>query len=59
MSRRPVRPRPMQLELFRSRPSTPDWQRLPMDVRHKAVPLLARLLRAYCLARRAKEKSDE
>jgi len=49
----------MQLELFRSRPSTPDWQRLPMDVRHKAVPLLARLLRAYCLARRAKEKSDE
>ena len=40
-----------------ARPSTPNWQRLPMDVRHKAVPLLARLLRAH-LARRLREGDE-
>ena len=34
-----------QLDLFRVAPTIPDWERLPSDVRHKAVALLARLLR--------------
>ena len=34
-----------QLDLFRAPPTIPDWERLPSDVRHKAVALMARLLR--------------
>jgi hypothetical protein len=34
-----------QLDLFRAPPTIPDWERLPPDVRHKAVTLLARMLR--------------
>jgi hypothetical protein len=34
-----------QLDLFRVPPTIPDWERLPPDVRHGAVTLLARMLR--------------
>jgi hypothetical protein len=34
-----------QLDLFRAPATIPDWERFPSDVRHKAVALLARLLR--------------
>ena len=34
-----------QRDLFRAPPTIPDWERLPPDVPHKAVTLLARLLR--------------
>jgi hypothetical protein len=34
-----------QLDLFQAPPTIPDWERLPPDVRHKAVLLLARMLR--------------
>lgn len=34
-----------QLDLFRAPPAIPDWERLPPDVRHQAVTLLARMLR--------------
>lgn len=33
-----------QLDLFRVSPATPDWERLPPEVRRKAVTLLARML---------------
>jgi hypothetical protein len=39
------RERLTQLDLFRARPSIPGWERLPPDVRHKTVTLLARMLR--------------
>jgi hypothetical protein len=34
-----------QLDLFRVPPATPDWERLPPEVRRKAVTLLAQMLR--------------
>jgi len=34
-----------QLDLFRVPPMIPDWERLPLDVRHKVVTLLAWMLR--------------
>lgn len=34
-----------QLDLFRPPPTIPHWEQLPPDVPHKAVTLLARLLR--------------
>ena len=59
MARRPFRSGPIQLELFRRRPATPEWRQLPMDARQKMVPLFARLLRAHYLARRSRETGDE
>jgi hypothetical protein len=41
----------------------PDWEQLPPDVRHKAVPLLARLFRprrrAADVADHGREAADE
>ena len=48
-----------QLDLFRARPTTPDWDRLPADVRFKTVPLLARLLNDYRRTRIAADQSRE
>jgi hypothetical protein len=52
-----------QLDLFRAPPTTPDWERLPSDVRHKTVALLARLLRprrqAAIVADLGQEAGDE
>jgi len=52
-----------QLDLFRPPPTTPDWERLPPEVRHKAVILLARLLRprrpALVVADHGREAGDE
>jgi hypothetical protein len=36
-----------QRDLFRAPPTIPDWERLPPEVRLKAVILLARLLRPH------------
>ena len=46
MSLRPPRRRRRQLDLFRPRPHTPRWDRLPDDVRCKTLPLIASLLQA-------------
>jgi hypothetical protein len=52
-----------QLDLFRAPPTIPDWERLPSDVRHKAVALMARLLRprrqAPVVADHGQEAGDE
>ena len=52
-----------QLDLFRPPPTMPDWERIPPDVRHKAVTLLARLLRprrrAADVADHGREAGDE
>jgi hypothetical protein len=52
-----------QLDLFRATPTIPDWERLPAEVRHKAVILLARLLRprrpAPVVADHGQEAGDE
>ena len=44
-----------QLDLFRAPPTIPDWERLPTDVRHKAVALMARL---FHLRRQAPDVAD-
>jgi hypothetical protein len=44
MTRRLSRRVPRQLHLFRPRPQTPRWDRLPNEVRRKALPLIALLL---------------
>jgi hypothetical protein len=53
----------IQLDLFRVPPTIPDWERLSPDVRHKAVILLARLLRprsqAPVAADHGREVGDE
>jgi hypothetical protein len=41
----------IQLDLFRARPKTREWERLPVDVRCQTVSLLARLLNARRQAR--------
>lgn len=46
MSLRPPRRRRRQLDLFRPRPHTPRWDRLPDDVRRKTLSLIASLLQA-------------
>jgi hypothetical protein len=46
-----------QLHLFRPRPQTPRWDRLPDESRRKALPLIASLLQAALQA--MKEASDE
>jgi hypothetical protein len=55
--------RSTQLDLFRAPPAIPDWERLPPDVRHKAVTLLARMLRprrqAAVVADHGREAGDE
>lgn len=55
--------RRIQLNLFCRRPLTPQWALLPTEVRHKAIPLLARLLNNHHLQtiadRRDKEAKDE
>ena len=61
---RPRDPEPLtQLDLFRTPPTIPDWERLPSDVRCKAVALLARLLRprrqASVVADHGQEAGDE
>jgi hypothetical protein len=61
---RPRDPEPLtQLDLFRAPPTIPDWEQLPSDVRHKAVSLLARLLRphrqATGMADHGQEAGDE
>ena len=61
---RPRDPEPLtQLDLFRAPPTIPDWERLPSDVRRKAVALLARLLRprrqASVVADHGQEAGDE
>ena len=48
-----------QLDLFRERPATPTWQQLPKDVRARARPLLARLLRAYRSPRPEAARQEE
>ncbi len=52
-----------QLDLFRAPPTLPDWEQLPPDVRHKAVTLLARMLRprrqASAAADHDREVGDE
>jgi hypothetical protein len=52
-----------QLDLFRPPPTTPDWEQFPPDVRHKAVSLLARLIRprrrADDVADHGREAADE
>jgi hypothetical protein len=52
-----------QLDLFRQPPTIPDWEQLPPDVRHKAVPLLARMLRprrrGADMADHGREAADE
>jgi hypothetical protein len=51
MSQRKTIRRKLQLDLFRERLTTPDWHQLPEDVRRRARPLLARLLRSHRHAR--------
>lgn len=46
MPLRPPRRRCLQLDLFRSRPQRPRWDRLPDEVRRKTLPLIASLLQA-------------
>ena len=52
-----------QLDLFRAPPTIPDWERLPPEVQHKVVILLARLLRprrqAPVVADHGREAGDE
>jgi hypothetical protein len=52
-----------QLDLFRAPPPIPDWERLPPDVRHRAVTLLARMFRTRhqspVAADRGREAGDE
>ena len=52
-----------QPDLFRAPPTIPDWERLPPEVRHRAVILLARLLRprrpAPVVADHGREAGDE
>jgi hypothetical protein len=52
-----------QLDLFRVPLTIPDWERLPSDVRHETVALLARLIRPCCqtaiLADHGQEAGDE
>jgi hypothetical protein len=52
-----------QLDLFRARPTIPDWDQLPPDVRHKTLTLLARMVRprrhAPVVADHGREVGDE
>ena len=52
-----------QLDFFRAPPTIPAWERLPSDVRHKTVILLARMLRprnrAPVAADHGREVGDE
>jgi hypothetical protein len=51
MSQRKTIRRQLPLDLFRERLTTPDWHQLPDEVRRRARPLLARLLRSHRHAR--------
>lgn len=57
MPLRPPRCRRLQLDLFRPRPQSPHWNRLPDEVRRKTLPLIASLLQTVRQA--MKEGSDE
>lgn len=46
MPRRRARRYRLQLDLFRPRPQTPQWEGLPDEVRRKALPVIASLLQA-------------
>jgi len=46
MPRRPPCHRRLQLDLFRPRPQSPRWDRLPEEVHRKTLPLIASLLQA-------------
>lgn len=59
MARHEKPPSLIQLDLFRERPATPTWQQLPKDVRARAQPLLARLLRAHCSPRPEAAREQE
>ena len=52
-----------QLNLFHVRPNIPPWESLPLETRHLAMRLLARLLRQHYRrsrgARRGQEVCDE
>ncbi len=48
-----------QLDLFRAPPTLPDWEQLPPAVRHKAVTLLARMLRPRRQAPAAADRDRE
>ncbi len=58
MRRSLSRPRAVQLELFRPRPQTPTWEKLPAAVRRGTTILVARMLHEY-LAGRVGANSDE
>ncbi len=63
MPRSPKRLLPSQLTLFHPVVRTPVWSTLPVEVRHRALSLLARLLREAasrdCGADPAGGRSDE
>ncbi len=63
MSRMPRNPSRIQLELFQSQITRPQWTTLPVEVRHSAVPLLVQLLTRHRVglpvARDRKETDDE
>jgi hypothetical protein len=44
MPKRSARRHRLQFDLFRPRPQRPRWNRLPDEVRRKALPLIASLL---------------
>jgi hypothetical protein len=52
-----------QQHLFRPRPATPRWENLSAETRHKALTLLAKMLRtsvdAHLTAPRGTEANDE
>jgi hypothetical protein len=53
------RERLTQLDLFRVPPTLPVWERLPPEVQHKAVFLLARMLRPRGQAPAAADHGQE
>jgi len=62
--RSPIRrPKGEQLHLFHTVRQSPTWQSLPVEVRERAVPLLARLLGNHLVRRlggnAAREANDE
>jgi hypothetical protein len=57
MATQPTRRTLHQLQLFHARPRRPRWAELPIEIRRKALPLLASLLRVTLRA--DKEASDE
>jgi hypothetical protein len=59
MSKRPSRPKCIQLKLFHPKPRNPQWGNLPVEIQQKTVKLLAQLLSQHSERVRASNDRKE